>query len=100
VDDCQVFKTSSNGWLARFSVTIISTSFLWMDDFYHFFYILSLWMDDCHFFYILSLWMITTFSASSNGQSPLFLPSLPMGDCHTLGEEKIKTSWFGPTKWF
>jgi hypothetical protein len=44
--------------------------------------------------------MITTFSASSNGQSPLFLPSLPMGDCHTLGKEKIKTSWFGPTKWF
>jgi hypothetical protein len=32
-------------------------------------------MDNHHFFYILSLWMITTFSASSNGQSPLFLTS-------------------------
>jgi hypothetical protein len=25
---------------------------------------------------------------------------LPMGDCHSLGKEKIKTCWFGSTKWF
>jgi hypothetical protein len=25
---------------------------------------------------------------------------LPMGDCHSLGKGKIKTCWFGPTKWF
>jgi hypothetical protein len=87
MDDCQILKTSSNGWLARFSVTIISTSFLWMDDF------LSLFlhpfpMDDHHFFCIFQ-WTITTFPSS-----------LPMGDCHSLSKEKIKTSWFGATKWF
>ncbi len=39
-----------------------------------------LWMDDHHFFYIF-LWMITTFSTSFYGWSPLFL-QLSMDDHH------------------
>jgi hypothetical protein len=97
MDDCQIFKKIFHWMVGTFSVTTIFTSFLWLDDFYHFFYILSLWMDEFyHFFYILSLWMITTFSASSNGQSPPFLHSLPYGSLPHTWQRKNQNKLVWP----
>ncbi len=92
-------KKSSTGWLARFlSPLFLHLSYGWM-----IFITFSTsfpygWMN------------FITFSTSfPYGWSPLFL-HLPMdnhhlsyilclmGHCHTLGKEKIKTSWFGPNK--
>jgi hypothetical protein len=65
-------------WMVgTFSVTTISTSFLWMDN-HHFFYILSLWMITTIFHCIFQctiitfptscLWVIATHSAKKNSK--------------------------------